>query len=206
MNRKVLLAIAVMFFMSITASAQLIKVSIGINGGALGTQMMTDPAPTNPTFFYINGYGGAFATINIGKVIGLRGAANYAMQGGEYDVNGVKAQVSQSYIQVPVSLLLHAGRAISFEFGVTQNILLSSKYVEGDGSKVSITPDEGALKYNIGAIAGINFNFGKVAFLTLRYQYGLSKAYVIHGKGFPTNTVSAGIGFNIYNSKKSAFR
>lgn len=206
MNKKILFAFVALLMISKVASAQFVKVSVGINGGGLGTQMMTDPAPTNPTYFYLSGYGGLFTTINFGNVFGIRGAANYALQGGQYDVNGVTATVSQSYIQVPATLLIHAGRAVSFEFGFVQNILLQSNYKEENGSTVNITPDEGALKYNIGAVGGINFNFGKVVFLNLKYHYGLSKAYVIYGKGFPTSTVSAGLGFNIYTNRKSAFR
>jgi hypothetical protein len=63
MIKKASIALVVTMFMTLVcthkASAQLVKVSVGVNGGALMTQMATDPAPSNP--MYINGYGGAFA-------------------------------------------------------------------------------------------------------------------------------------------------
>lgn len=186
------------------ASAQLVKVSVGVNGGALLTQMATDPAPS--TSMYISGYGGAFASAHIGKALTLRAAANYAMQGGQYEVNGTSVTVDQSYIQIPMTLLLNAGSFLSFEVGLVQNILMGSKYVEKGSTEYIVNPDPGALKYNFGAVGGVCFNFGKVVFLNLRYCYGLSNSYVIHGKGFPVSTISAGLGFNIYTSKKSAFR
>ena len=80
MNKKAFLAFIILALLAGTTrlSAQLVKVSIGVNGGALATQMMTEPAPTNPAMFYISGYGGAFASVHIGKAVTLRGAANYA--------------------------------------------------------------------------------------------------------------------------------
>ena len=202
--KKVLLAFILCILASQMVFGQAVKVSIGINGGGLATQMMTEPAPSNP--MYISGYGGAFASIHLGKAFTIRGAANYAMQGGTYKENSADIKVTQSYLQVPVTLLLNAGRVISFEFGILQNILLQSNFNEtGSGGNYTANPDPGALKYNFGAVGGICINMGKVVFLNLRYCYGLSNSYVIHGKGFPTSTISAGLGFNIYTSKKSAF-
>ena len=208
MIKKASIALLVTIFITLIgtykASAQLVKVSVGVNGGALATQMTTDPAPTTP--MYIGGYGGAFLSAHIGKALTLRTAANYALQGGKYDVNGANVSVDQSYLQVPITLLLNAGSVISFELGFVQNILMGSKYVEKGETEYIVQPDPGALKYNFGAVGGVCFNFGKVVFLNLRYCYGLSNSYVIHGKGFPVSTISAGLGFNIYTSKKSAFR
>lgn len=205
MNKKVWIAILFLILIGTTKlSAQLVKVSFGINGGGLATQMMTDPAPVSPMYF--GGYGGAFASIHIGKALTIRGAGNYALQGGAYQVGNVDVKVSQSYIQIPVTLLLNAGRVISFELGLVQNILLTSQFVENGTTQYVVNPDPGALKYNFGAVGGICINMGKVVFLNLRYCYGLSNSYVMYGKGFPTNTISAGLGFNIYTSKKSAFR
>jgi hypothetical protein len=208
MIKKASIALVVTMFMTLVcthkASAQLVKVSVGVNGGALMTQMATDPAPSNP--MYINGYGGAFASIHIGKAITVRGAANYAMQGGFYEVSNVPVTVSQSYLQIPMTLLLNAGRVLSFEVGLVQNILMQSQYKENGTTAYVENPDPGALKYNFGAVGGICINMGKVVFLNVRYCYGLSNSYVMYGQGFPTSTISAGLGFNIYTSKKSAFR
>lgn len=208
MIKKASIALLVTIFLTLVgtykASAQLVKVSVGVNGGALATQMTTDPAPTTP--MYISGYGGAFLSAHIGKALTVRAAANYAMQGGQYEVNGTSVKIDQSYMQIPMTLLINAGSFLSFEVGLVQNILMSSKYVENGSTEYIVNPDPGALKYNFGAVGGVCFNFGKVVFLNLRYCYGLSNSYVIHGKGFPVSTISAGLGFNIYTSKKSAFR
>lgn len=204
--KKVLLAFILCILASQVAFGQAVKVSLGVNGGGIATQMMTKPAPSNPMIFYISGYGGAFASVHLGKALTLRGAVNYAMQGGNYQYNSAEIAVTQSYLQVPATLLLNAGRTISFEVGFVQNILLQSTFEEygSSGSHIE-SPDPGALKYNFGAVGGICINMGKVVFLNLRYCYGLSKAYVIYGEGYPTSSITAGLGFNIFTSKKSAF-
>ena len=208
MIRKAPIALFLAMFIALAgtykASAQLVKISAGINGGALLTQMVTDPAPSTP--MYVSGYGGAFASAHIGKALTVRLAANYALQGGKYAVNGTSVTVDQSYVQIPMTLLLNAANFLSFEVGLVQNILMGSKYLEKGITEYIVNPDPGALKYNFGIVGGVCFNFGKVVFLNLRYCYGLSNSYVIHGKGYPANTISAGLGFNIYTSKKSAFR
>ena len=195
--KKVLLAFILCILASQVAFGQAVKVSLGVNGGGIATQMMTKPKPSNP--MYISGYGGAFASIHLGNAFTIRGAANYAMQGGTYEENSAD-------IKVPLTLLLNAGRTISFEVGLVQNILLQSTFEEygSSGSHIE-SPDPGALKYNFGAVGGICINMGKVVFLNLRYCYGLSKAYVIYGEGYPTSSITAGLGFNIFTSKKSAF-
>lgn len=202
-GKKVLSVLLSMMLFSLAASAQMVKASFGVTGGGIATQMNTDPATSTP--FYINGYGGAFATINLGKVIGIRGGANYSMQGGNYTMSSTEITASQTYINIPVSLLLNVKSAMAFEFGFYQNILLDSKYSENGKSKVEITPDEGALAYNFGALAGITFNLGRAAFLSFRYNYGLSNSYVIYGKGYTSNFITAGLGFNIVNTRKKAF-
>jgi hypothetical protein len=208
MIKKASIALLVTIFLTLAgthkASAQLVKVSVGVAGGALATLMATEPAPSTP--MYINGYGGAFAAAHIGKTLSVRVGANYAMQGGKYSIEEIPTTVSQSYLQIPMTLLINAGRVISFEIGLQQNILLGSQYKENGSTEYIINPDPGALKYNFGAVGGICLNFGKLIFLNVRYCYGLSNSYVIHGKGFPASTISAGLGFNIYTSKKSAFR
>ena len=203
MNKRLLLILSMLLMVNI-AKGQFVKATFGLTGGGIASQMITDIPLAKPA--YISGYGGAFASAHIGKALTVRAAANYAMQGGQYEVNGTSVKIDQSYMQIPMTLLINAGSFLSFEVGLVQNILMSSKYVEKGSTEYIVNPDPGALKYNFGAVGGVCFNFGKVVFLNLRYCYGLSNSYVIHGKGFPVSTISAGLGFNIYTSKKSAFR
>lgn len=207
MNTKAYIALIIFALLAGTSnlSAQLVKVSVGVNGGAIATQMRTEPAPTDPAL-HISGYGGAFASIHIGRMLTVRGAMNYAMQGGSYIVESIPVKVTQSYLQIPMTLLLNAANIISFEVGLQQNVLMQSKYTEFGTSKFEASPDPGALKYNFGVVGGVCINMGKYIFLNLRYCHGLSSSYVIYGKGFPASTISAGLGFNIYTSRKSAFR
>ena len=203
-KRRVLVVLLAMMLFSLSASAQMVKASFGVTGGGIATMMSaTEPATSSP--FYIGGYGGAFATINIGNSLGIRGGANYAMQGSSYMLSGTKLTAAQSYIQVPVSLLWHMRSFISLEAGFYQNILFSSSLTENGSSTVVINPDEGALKYNFGALAGLEFNFGRFVFLELKYHYGLSNSYVIYGKGFPSSFATVGLGFNLISTRKSAF-
>lgn len=191
-----------MMLFSVGASAQMVKASFGVTGGGVATLMHTEPA-TSAT--YMSGYGGLFSTVNFGELLGGRVGVNYAMQGGKYSIEGVNISVDQSYINIPVSVLINLKSFITVEAGLYQNILLSSSYNENGGDNVTISPDEGALAYNFGALAGISFNFGKIMFLSMKYNCGLSKSYVIHGKGYTSNAITVGLGFNIISTKKKAF-
>lgn len=203
-KRRVLTVLLAMMLFSLSASAQMVKASFGVTGGGIATLTMgTEPPTSSP--MYISGYGGAFATVNYGNHLGLRAGANYAMQGSTYGLSGVTLTATQSYLQVPVSLMYHIRSFVSLEAGFYQNILLSSSLTEKGSSTVVINPDEGALRYNFGALAGIEFNFGRYVFLNLRYHYGLSKSYVIYGKGYPSSFATVGVGFNIISTRKSAF-
>lgn len=203
-KRRVLTVLLAMMLFSLSASAQMVKASFGVTGGGIATLMSgTEPATSSP--MYMSGYGGAFATVNIGNSLGIRGGANYAMQGSSYALSGATLTAAQSYIQVPVSLMWHMRSFISLEAGFYQNILFSSSLTEKGKSTVVINPDEGALKYNFGALAGIEFNFGRFVFLELKYHYGLSNSYVIYGKGYPSSFATVGLGFNLISTRKSAF-
>ena len=169
----------------------------------MGTMQATDPAPVSPMF--MSGYGGAFATINYGTNLGVRIGANYAMQGAGYEVSNVPLKADQTYINVPVALMYSPKSFFSLQAGFYQNILLSSTLTEQGNSEVVISPDEGALKYNFGVMGGMCFNFGRIVFLDLKYNYGLSNSYVIYGKGFPSSFVTVGLGFNIVTTRKTAF-
>ena len=203
-GRKVLLVLFAMVLFSFGASAQAVKASFGVTGGCIGTMMSgTQPATSSP--IYLNGYGGAFVIMKFGRAIGLRAGANYLMQGADYQLSDINLAAEQTYLSVPVSLLLNVKSAMSFEFGVYQNILLDSSLTEDGMKQVVITPDEGALMYNIGALAGLTFNMGRFVFLSFKYHYGLSNSYVIYGQGYPSNYATVGLGFNIINTRKKAF-
>ena len=185
------------------ASAKNVKVSFGITGGGIATQMLTEPQPSSP--MYISGYGGVFATVNPLKKMGIRIGANYSMQGGNYNISSIPVVLSQSYINVPVSLMYHPKSFISFEAGFYQNILMSARLIEQGTTTVEVNPDDGALKYNIGALAGVSFNLSKTVFINLRYCYGLSYSYAIMGTGYKSNAITAGIGVNLIRTTNRAF-
>ena len=163
----------------------------------------TQPATTSPA--YINGYGGAFLTMKFGRTLGIRGGANYMMQGAEYQVSGVDLTAAQTYLNVPVSLMLNVKSALAFEFGFYQNILMDSSLTEHGKRELVITPDLGALQYNYGALAGMTINMGRFVFLSMKYHYGLTNSYVIYGEGYPSSYATVGLGFNIINTRKKAF-
>lgn len=201
--KRVLTVLLAMMLSAYAASAQMVKASFGVTGGGIGTMMATDPAPVSPMF--MSGYGGAFATISYGTSLGVRLGANYAMQGGSYELSGTELKADQAYINVPVAFVYSPKSFFSVQAGFYQNILLSSSLTEKGKSEVVISPDEGALKYNFGVMGGLCFNFGRFVFLDLKYNYGLSNSYVIYGKGYPSSFVTVGLGFNIVTTRKTAF-
>ena len=203
-GRRVLLVLLAMMLFSFAASAQAVKASFGVTGGGVAT-LMSDTQPATSSPVYLNGYGGAFMTMKFGRAISIRGGANYMMQGATYDLSGVSMEAEQTYINVPVSLLLNVKSGMAFELGFYQNILWDSSLTEYGNRVEEIIPDEGALQFNYGALAGVTFNMGRFVFLNFRYHYGLTNSYVIYGKGYPSNFATVGLGFNIINTRKKAF-
>ena len=109
------------------------------------------------------------------------------------------------YVNIPVSLMYHPKSFISFEAGLYQNVLMSSRLLEQGKTTIEVNPDDGALKYNIGALAGVSFNLSKAVFINLRYCYGLSYSYAIMGTGYKSNVITAGLGVNLIRTKNRAF-
>jgi opacity protein-like surface antigen len=82
---------------------------------------------------------------------------------------------------------------------------MSSRLLEQGKTTIEVNPDDGALKYNIGALAGVSFNLSKAVFINLRYCYGLSYSYAIMGTGYKSNVITAGLGVNLIRTKNRAF-
>ena len=184
------------------------KLALGVTGGGVATQMMLDMDPATP--YYINGFGGAFLTINPTKWLGLKAGANYMLQGGNFlmpeiyvsnEPYRVPVTFEQTTLNIPVSLVITPFKLISLEAGVYQNILLDSKFVEHATTDFEITPDEGALEYNIGALVGASINLGRTFFINARYYQGRSWYYAMNGKGYMTNALTMGIGINLIKVK-----
>jgi len=203
MNLKRVYIISLMMLFTFCVSAQSVKVSFGITGGGIATQMLTDPQPSSP--MYMSGYGGIFATVNPFKKVGVRVGANYLMQGGDFQMSNIPITLSQTYLNIPVSLMYQPKSFISFEAGFYQNVLMDAQLHEDGNKQVVVSPDDGALKYNIGILAGASFHLSKAIFINFRYCYGLSYSYAIMGTGYKSNVITAGLGFNLFRTKNRAF-
>ena len=138
MDIKRIHIIIVMTLFTFCASAQNVKMSLGVTGGGIATQMLTEPAPSSP--MYTSGYGGAFVTVNPLKKLGVRIGANYSMQGGNYQLDKVPITVSQSYVNIPVAVMFQPKSFFALEAGLYQNVLLNAKLNENGASKVEVNP------------------------------------------------------------------
>lgn len=209
---RLFVSILVLTTFCLPAGAQLVKFSIGLEGGGLGTYMQTDPKITPGLNF--GGYGGANVEIRIGRVVGFFGEALYSYETGNQFLetdsgsDGVFVNLTRQYIHIPAGIQLWMGRAALFQAGFQQSILMSSTYTEDPdlSSPMVISPDAGALKYYVSVMAGFKFNFGRVVYLNIKGTYGLSPAYVIRDSGAPVITASVGLGFRLYSYRKSAFK
>lgn len=202
MNKRFVLIFLMLLLVQV-ARGQFAKATFGLTGGGVVSQMIADIPQTTP--YNIGAYGGVFTTISFADLLGVRAGANYSMQGTEFKYDNAKIAVNQQYLNIPVALLVNLRSFVSLEIGFFQNILLNSSLVEKKNTDVLLSPDEGALKYNFGALAGVSFNVGRFVFFNVRYNYGLSKSYATMGKGFPVNTLTAGVGFNIVSTRKTIF-
>lgn len=209
---RLFVSILVLTVFCLPAGAQLVKFSIGLEGGGLGTYMQTDPKITPGLNF--GGYGGANVEIRIGRIVGFFGEALYSYETGNQFLetdsgsDGVFVNLTRQYIHIPAGVQLWMGRAALFQAGFQQSILVSSAYTEDPdlSSPMVISPDAGALKYYVSVMAGFKFNFGRVVYLNVKGTYGLSPAYVIRDSGAPVITASVGLGFRLYTYRKSAFK
>ena len=177
------------------------KLAIGVTGGGVGTKMNLDLEGW--VAYYYDGFGGAFLSINPAKWFGLKAGANYMFQGGETVLSNIPLSFRQTNLNIPVSLVITPFKLISLEVGGYQNILLDSSFFEygSDGKYVEITPDNGALKYNVGAFAGVSINIGRTFFINARYYKGLSWYYAMDGNGSTADTITLGIGINLIKVK-----
>ena len=199
-GRSGILVILAMMIFSVTTSAQAVKASIGVTGGGVGTVVFSEePA-------YLNAYYGGFLTMKFGRAIGVRAGVSQMMQGVEYNLSNVDYTAEQTYLNIPVTLLLNASGAMAFEFGLYKNMLMDSKLIKHESRDKETSPDRGAQLGHIGAIAGVNFNLGRAVYLSFKYHHGLSDMYVINRVGYSSRFVTAGLGINIINTKKRAFR
>ena len=200
---RVLFLVLSLMLSSFSASAQLFKTAYGVTGGSTSTVMHTELKTTQPmTMGY---YGGAFATVNFTDEWSVRMGANYATQGAHYQLYKTKIRLQQSYLNIPVEFMYNLKSYLSVEAGFYQNVLLGSSLTENGQLNLVISPDSGALPYNIGALAGFSFTIARTVFINFRYNYGLNKSYVIYGKGYPMSSLTLGLGINLVKIKKSVF-
>lgn len=210
---RLFVSILVLITACTTAGAQLVKFSVGVEGGGLGTYMKTEPK-LYPGFEY-GGFGGANVEVRIGRIAGAYVKANYSYQTSKqtlttadgYD-SGLSVKLSRQYIHIPFGVQVWMGNVAAFQLGFQQSILAGSSYTENPdgGNSLELNPDEGALKYYVSLAAGFKFNLGRIVYLNVEGTYGLSPAYVVMNNGTPVITASVGVGFRVYTYRKSAFK
>lgn len=206
MNGKRLFSVllAIMFF-SVAAKAQVVKASIGVTAGGVAT-MMSHPNTSSLGPAYFNGYGGGFLTVKFGRAIALRGGVNYLKQGSDHELSGKEMTAEQTYMNIPFTLLLNIKSKMSLECGFYRNVLMNSTLVEHGGREITTYNDKNVQPSNFGAVAGLTFNMGRYVFLSFKYHHGLTDSYVINNSGCSYDFATVGLGFNVINTRKKAFK
>lgn len=204
-GRRLLSVLLVLVLFSVAANAQVVKASIGVTGGGVAS-MMSDSKSSSLGSAYLNGYGGAFLTMKFGRVIGLRGGVNYLMQGSEYELSGKEMTAEQTYMNIPFTLLLNVKSGLSLECGFYRNVLVKSALIEHGGREIATDYDNNVQPSNFGAVAGLTFNMGRYVFLSFKYHHGLTDSYMINKKGCSYDFATVGLGFNVINTRKKAFK
>mgnify|MGYP000030292280 FL=1 len=193
---------------STRAEAQFVKFSLGLEAGGSGLLLL--PTPESGLNISGGAQGGLALDLHFGRFIGVSAAAHYAFHYYNFNIAGdYTASSMQHYIQVPVLLQLRTGKTVAIEAGIVQSILAASEYsegVKGEDPSWSSNPDPGAAQHILSAAAGLKFYLGNTVYLTLRGTYGLSRAYNIYGYGAIPASAQLGIGFKLYNYRKSAFK
>ena len=195
---KRLTALLAVFFISMTASAQIAKFSAGVKGVGMANLM------DNNLMTY-GGGGGVFAGVRIADVVGVQAEALYGLSVGtsQYEiVNSLKTiNLQHNYLYVPVVAQLWCGRNVAFEAGYQQAIVMGGTLRSGLFEK----EDEGMFDYG-SIVGGIHFNLGKVVTLNLRYAYGLNESYMATTEPTKNQSVQFGLGFRLFTTRKTIFR
>jgi hypothetical protein len=195
---KRLTALLAVFFISMTASAQIAKFSAGVKGVGMANLM------DNNLMTY-GGGGGVFAGVRIADVVGVQAEALYGVSVGtsQYEIaNSLNTiNLQHNYLYVPVVAQVWCGRNVAFEAGYQQAIVLSgtlrSSYFDKE--------DTGMFDYG-SVIAGIHFNLGKVVTMNFRYAYGLGYSYIATTEPSKNQSVQFGLGFRFFTTRKQIFR
>ena len=202
---KKLIAVTLCAFAVHTASAQLVKVSLGMRGEGVATLTGTEIAPSS--YVQLGGGGGLFAGIKIGKVIGLQvdGLYHYHLADYPLDIPEFSSvSTRHQYIDIPVCLQLWCSRGFAFEVGYQQSIAFSGIMTLAGEAGPQTIDDTGILDYG-SLVAGMIINMGRVVFLNLRYTKALENSYVMSLDPSRNMTVSVGLGFRLFNSRQSVF-
>ena len=195
MIRKLFLTVVIIAF-SLTASAQALKFSAGIKATVVANMMTTGEKP--------QGFGGgAFANLKIANLIGVQADALYSRTSHTIanDLTGTYCNVSHDYLLVPVVSQIWLGRVFAIELGYQQAIVLSGKIQTTKGKM----DDKGIFDYG-SVVAGVNISLGKVAAFSVRYTHGLDYSYVAKVDPAKNFGLQAGLGFNLFRSRKTIFK
>lgn len=188
----------VMLFISIAASAQVVKVSAGVKGVGV-TNIMDIGLVT------YGGGGGAFAGVKIANVLGIQAEAIYAYQTGtarQYTShNRYMVTVNHEYMYLPVLMQIWCGRSMALEVGYQQAIALSGTLKKSDYTY----DDTGVFDYG-SFLAGLNFNLGKVVTLGFRYAYSQDYCYIYDNVPAYGHNIQVGLGFRFFTTKKRLFK
>lgn len=193
--------ISVLFFMflfSLSASAQIVKMSGGVKGVGMVNQMDIG----------LNTYGGGgsvFAEVRIANVVGIQAEAVYAMSYGsqEYSISGRQfvVDMEHSYLYVPVVAQIWCGHSFALEAGYQQAIVLDGTLKVFNAER----EDTGVFDYG-SIVAGIRLNLGEVVTMNLRYAYGLDYSYIATTQPAKNSSFQFGLGFRMFTTRKTIFR
>lgn len=191
-----------LFVSVVAANAQVVKVSVGLKGVGLGTMPKTEIAPS--TFLQLGGGGGAFLGVKLWDYLGIQAEALYGIQTATYPSTTFGNQTwksSQSYLYIPFVVQGWASRSFAVEIGYQQAIAMSGTLSSED----IVKEDSGILDYG-SFLVGMNINMGKVMLLNIRYTLALQNSYVMTTEPSKNMGFQIGLGFRVYNSKKSVFK
>jgi opacity protein-like surface antigen len=177
--KKVLLAVALVAGLSLSAAAQ-VQFAVGIKAGPNFAKINTDASAgenyKNRTGFH----GGAFVLIKATK-IGVQPEIIFSQQGSKVEINSENFESNFSYLNIPIIIKLYTVAGINIQAGPQFGFITSAKTPIEDqlnpGSYELVDVKDKMKSSDISAAVGLGWDLPFGLTIDARYNIGLSKIF-----------------------------
>jgi opacity protein-like surface antigen len=167
--KKTILVAVVLFAMSHTAQAQLVKFGIkgGVNYANQNGSAITVNSKNYDTSAITSYHAGFIAEVKLTDGFSIQPELLYSTQGATYKNADIEIKNELGYLAIPVVAKFSLNKTVSLDLGPQASFLLSER---------NNFDYKNAETFEFAAVGGLSFNITKSFFLQARYVLGLTEA------------------------------